>query len=325
MKTIYNKTLYVLFALATLTACAQNNNSKSVDNDKQEMVTKGNPDIRMEKPSNPMMSEADLNNEVQSKAAEAVDQASTAIIEEAAEAIENTYVAIKAINDNDKKKALEAMEKATGKLELLVARNPNVALLPIDATAETRDLVADLKTIKALKKVAEEAIEDDYLQVAREAIGDLVSEMEISTISVPLATYPDALKAAAVLLEANKMDEAKLALHAALNTLVIEKEIIPLPILKAEVMIAAAQTEDAKDEDKKKEVLSLLENAEYQLIMAEELGYGKRDKAYKELNKAINNLKKSVKENGDSQGLFSKLKTKLKNFKNRTSTKSSNQ
>jgi hypothetical protein len=325
MKTIYNKTLYVLFALATLTACAQNNNSKSVDNDKQEMVTKGNPDIRMEKPSNPMMSEADLNNEVQSKAAEAVDQASTAIIEEAAEAIENTYVAIKAINDNDKKKALEAMEKATGKLELLVARNPNVALLPIDATAETRDLVADLKTIKALKKVAEEAIEDDYLQVAREAIGDLVSEMEISTISVPLATYPDALKAAAVLLEANKMDEAKLALHAALNTLVIEKEIIPLPILKAEVMIAAAQTEDAKDEDKKKEVLSLLENAEYQLIMAEELGYGKRDKAYKELNKAINDLKKSVKENGDSQGLFSKLKTKLKNFKNRTSTKSSNQ
>jgi hypothetical protein len=325
MKTIYNKTLYVLFALATLTACAQNNNSKSVDNDKQEMVTKGNPDIRMEKPSNPMMSEADLNNEVQSKAAEAVDQASTAIIEEAAEAIENTYVAIKAINDNDKKKALEAMEKATGKLELLVARNPNVALLPIDATAETRDLVADLKTIKALKKVAEEAIEDDYLQVAREAIGDLVSEMEISTISVPLATYPDALKAAAVLLEANKMDEAKLALHAALNTLVIEKEIIPLPILKAEVMIAAAQTEDAKDEDKKKEVLSLLENAEYQLIMAEELGYGKRDKEYKELNKAINNLKKSVKENGDSQGLFSKLKTKLKNFKNRTSTKSSNQ
>jgi hypothetical protein len=325
MKTIYNKTLYVLFALATLTACAQNNNSKSVDNDKQEMVTKGNPDIRMEKPSNPMMSEADLNNEVQSKAAEAVDQASTAIIEEAAEAIENTYVAIKAINDNDKKKALEAMEKATGKLELLVARNPNVALLPIDATAETRDLVADLKTIKALKKVAEEAIEDDYLQVAREAIGDLVSEMEISTISVPLATYPDALKAAAVLLEANKMDEAKLALHAALNTLVIEKEIIPLPILKAEVMIAAAQTEDAKDEDKKKEVLSLLENAEYQLIMAEELGYGKRDKEYKELNKAINDLKKSVKENGDSQGLFSKLKTKLKNFKNRTSTKSSNQ
>ena len=107
--------------------------------------------------------------------------------------------------------------------------------------------------------------------------------------------------------------------------MVIEKEIIPLPILRAEVMIAAAQTEDAKDEDKKKAVLNLLENAEYQLIMAEELGYGKRDKEYKELNKAIKEIKDSVKKDGDSQGLFDKLKNKLKKFKNRTSTKTSNQ
>ncbi|WP_286815128.1 YfdX family protein, partial [Maribacter sp. UBA849] len=146
----------------------------------------------------------------------------------------------------------------------------------------------------------------------------------ITTMSVPLATYPTAMKAAAILLDADKMDEAKVALYTALNTLVIETEVIPLPILRAEVMIAAAMTEDAKDEDKKKEVLNLLDNAEYQLIMAEELGYGKRDKEYKELNKSIKEIKKSVKEDGDSQGLFSKLKNKLKNFKNRTSSKSSN-
>ena len=89
-------------------------------------------------------------------------------------------------------------------------------------------------------------------------------------------------------------------------------------------MIAAAQSEDAKDEDKKKEVLNLLENAEYQLIMAEELGYGKRDKEYKELNSSIKELMKSVEADGDSQGLFDKLKNKLRNFKNRTSQKSTN-
>ena len=59
------------------------------------------------------------------------------------------------------------------------------------------------------------------------------------------------MKAAAILLDADKMDEAKVALYTALNTLVIETEVIPLPILRAEVMIAAAMTEDAKDEDKK--------------------------------------------------------------------------
>ena len=219
----------------------------------------------------------------------------------------------------------EVQGKAVEVVELLVARDPSVALLPVEVATVTRDLIADLKMIKFHKKIAEEAIEDDYLQVARHAIADMASEVEISTVSVPLATYPDAMKLAAVLLDADKMEEAKVALFTALNTMVIEKEIIPLPILRAEVMIVAAQTEDAKDEDKKKAVLNLLENAEYQLILAEELGYGKRDKEYKELNKAIKEIKDSVNEDKDSQGLFDKLKNKLKKFKNRTSTKTSNQ
>merc|ERR1712000_542851 len=213
--------------------------SKIADKEKQETVAKDNDKVRMEKPDSPEMSKENLSKEVQRKAVEAVDEASTAIIDEAVMAIEQTSAAIKAINDKDKKKAMEAMEKVTGKLELLVARNPNVALLPVEVTTTTSDLIPDLKTIKVLKKVAEEAIEDDYLQVAREAIADLESEVEISTVSVPLATYPTAMKAAAILLDANKMDEAKVALYIALNTLVIETEVIPLPILRAEVMIAA--------------------------------------------------------------------------------------
>jgi tetratricopeptide (TPR) repeat protein len=324
MKTIYKSVLFVLFATATLTSCAQDK-AKTDTKEKQETVVKDNDKVPMEKPDSPEMSKEDLSKEVQSKAVEAVDEASTAIIDEAVMAIEQTSAAIKAINDKDKKKAMEAMERVTGKLELLVARNPNAAFIPVEVTTTTSDLIADLEAIKVLKKVAEEAIEDDYLQVAREAIADLESQVEITTVSLPLATYPAAMKAAAILLDANKMDEAKVALYTALNTLVIETEVIPLPILKAEVMIAAAMTEDAKDEDKKKEVLNLLDNAEYQLIMAEELGYGKRDKEYKELNKAIKEIKKSIKDNGESQGLFSKLKNKLNNFKNRTSTKSSNQ
>ena len=324
MKTIYRNSIYVLLALATMTSCAQDK-SKKGNKDNQETVAIGNDEVRMEKPESMDMSKEDLDNEVQGKAVEVVDEASTGIIDEAVMAIEHTKAAIKAINKKDKKKALGAMEKATGKLELLVARDPSVALLPVEVATVTRDLIADLKMIKFHKKIAEEAIEDDYLQVARHAIADMASEVEISTVSVPLATYPDAMKLAAVLLDADKMEEAKVALFTALNTMVIEKEIIPLPILRAEVMIVAAQTEDAKDEDKKKAVLNLLENAEYQLILAEELGYGKRDKEYKELNKAIKEIKDSVNEDKDSQGLFDKLKNKLKKFKNRTSTKTSNQ
>tara|TARA_Y100001935_G_scaffold205632_1_gene174571 strand:+ start:234 stop:1178 length:945 start_codon:yes stop_codon:yes gene_type:complete len=309
-------------ALITLTSCAQDKSNDKGSNETNASVD--NDEVRMEKPETLDMSKEDLDSGVQGKAVEEVDEASSAIIEEAAMAVQHTYEAIKAINDKDKKAALEALEKATGKLELLVAREPSMALLPVEVATETRDFIADLKVIKKQKKMAEKAIEDDYLQVARRALADMASEVEISTVSVPLATFPDAMKVAAVLLDEDKMEEAKIALYTALNTLVIEKEIIPLPILRAEVMIAAAQSEDAKDEDKKKEVLNLLENAEYQLIMAEELGYGKRDKEYKELNSSIKELMKSVEADGDSQGLFDKLKNKLRNFKNRTSQKSTN-
>ncbi|MBC31228.1 MAG: hypothetical protein CMH48_10320 [Muricauda sp.] len=322
MKTILRNSVYMLMALITLTSCAQDKSNDKGSNETNASVD--NDEVRMEKPETLDMSKEDLDSGVQGKAVEEVDEASSAIIEEAAMAVQHTYEAIKAINDKDKKAALEALEKATGKLELLVAREPSMALLPVEVATETRDFIADLKVIKKQKKMAEKAIEDDYLQVARRALADMASEVEISTVSVPLATFPDAMKVAAVLLDEDKMEEAKIALYTALNTLVIEKEIIPLPILRAEVMIAAAQSEDAKDEDKKKEVLNLLENAEYQLIMAEELGYGKRDKEYKELNSSIKELMKSVEADGDSQGLFDKLKNKLRNFKNRTSQKSTN-
>ncbi|AKA34152.1 YfdX family protein [Flagellimonas lutaonensis] len=322
MKTILRNSVYMLMAVITLTSCAQDKSNDKGSNETNASVD--NDEVRIEKPETLDMSKEDLDSGVQGKAVEEVDEASSAIIEEAAMAVQHTYEAIKAINDKDKKAALEALEKATGKLELLVAREPSMALLPVEVATETRDFIADLKVIKKQKKMAEKAIEDDYLQVARRALADMASEVEISTVSVPLATFPDAMKVAAVLLDEDKMEEAKIALYTALNTLVIEKEIIPLPILRAEVMIAAAQSEDAKDEDKKKEVLNLLENAEYQLIMAEELGYGKRDKEYKELNSSIKELMKSVEADGDSQGLFDKLKNKLRNFKNRTSQKSTN-
>lgn len=283
----------------------------------QDRGSNANEEIKMEKPDQLGMNKDSLEVQVQQQAVDAREENRSALVAEAVAAIDNVQSALSNLEKKDKEAALADLEAGTGKLEILMARDPNLAFVPIDASVKTVDLVADLETIKMIKEAVREAIEDNYFQTVREEAANLASELQITTVEMPLATFPTAMKLAASMIERDSVDEAKIALYTAMNTLVVKEERIPLPILRAQAMIDQAKSDDASDEDKKKEVLQLLDNAEYQLTLAEELGYGKRDKEYAELNKAIKELKKSVKDDGDSQGLFDSLKTKLSNFRKR--------
>ncbi|WP_312763556.1 YfdX family protein [Epilithonimonas sp.] len=297
-----NKILYSFLAIVLLTSCGD-----SVAQTQE---------IRMKKPVELGMNADSLAGKVQEQAIGAVESLNDQKVAEASEALAQVYVALDALEAKDTKGALAALEKSTGKLNILLARKPNLGLVPIDVSVKTVDLVADLETIRLIKTAARQALKDNYFQVLRDELAKLASELQITKVELPLATFPEAMKLAAALIDKGKTDEAKVVLYTALNTLVISEERIPLPILRAQALIAQAKTDDAS-KDKKKEVLELLDNAEYQLILAEELGYGKRDREYGELNKAIKELKKSVKNDGDSQALFEKFKTKLADFKKR--------
>lgn len=138
---------------------------------------------------------------------------------------------------------------------------------------------------------------------------------------MPIATYPNALKAALVLTKDEKYQEAGVLLNATLNTIVTEEKILPLPILRAERMLEEVETLVNKDDFKKEDVKLLLENAEYEINFAEALGYGKKDKEYKELYSAIKEVKKQMRDdsNTNEKGLIKKLRYKLKTFKEKIS------
>ena len=73
------------------------------------------------------------------------------------------------------------------------------------------------------------------MQKARLLVANLASEIVFQTTNVPLATYPNAIKAITPLIDESKLVEAKSGLQAALNTLVVRTEmVIPLPKLRAE-------------------------------------------------------------------------------------------
>jgi len=107
--------------------------------------------------------------------------------------------------------------------------------------------------VKALREEIEDALDDGRVQQARRLIRNLASETVISVTNIPLATYPDAIKKAAKLIDEEKMDEAKKELQLALNTLVVTDTIIPLPVTTAEKYLKEAETLTEKGDRSKEE------------------------------------------------------------------------
>ncbi len=238
------------------------------------------------------------------------------IVEEAVAAISETEKALKALNDGKTDDALKALEKATGKLELILARDPKLALVPVSVDMVTYDLYADVDTVKAVIKEARDALDDGRVQEARRLLSSLASEVVINTTSLPLATYPDAIKAISPLLDKGETEKAKAALQAALNTLVVTTEVVPLPLLRTQYMLASAEVLAEKKErsDKDSKLLDdLLKAADEELKLAEVLGYGSK-KDFAPLHEQIKLIKDKAAGGKSGKGWFDELKKKLKDL-----------
>lgn len=202
------------------------------------------------------------------------------LVAEAVSAIQETQNALLAIDRNQREQALEALARATGKLEILLAREPALALAPVDMSVLTRDVIGDQRALEALRERAEEALEEGRLQQARRLISDLASETVLRVSHLPLATYPNAIKTAAAQLDRGETDAAKATLQTALNTLVVEETIIPLPLNRAQAALNEAERLAEKanrtDADNRR-LASLLRSARQEIRLGQSLGYGTED------------------------------------------------
>jgi len=238
------------------------------------------------------------------------------LIQDAMSALEKTKDALIAFDKNDNKLALKYMEEALGKLDLILARDPNLKLVPVDVQSQIVQLVSDLETIKQTRKEAEKLVKKGHLQAARQLLNTLASEIRISTYNIPLLTYPVAIKLAVRKHDEGDMDEAKQVLDNALNTLVVEKVIIPIPVINAQFMVGIAA--DSMETNKTK-TLELLNNAQNQLELAEALGYGDRDREFRDIDKNIEEIKNKINKDEKATGLLDSLKTRMQSFKERIS------
>ena len=235
--------------------------------------------------------------------------------QDAIDSIQQTEKAIADIAENKKADALADIERATGKINILLARNPASAAIPVDVQVVVIDAApTELKQIDHIVQLATDATKDKDLPAARILLASVISELRIRTTSVPLATYPEALRRAAQLLDQGKNQDAGGVLLTALNTLVIVDHVVPVPLILAQAAIDQA---NAQRQNNKQLALTLLESAQNEMIRSRHLGYLSDDAEYKALDDEISSLESAVKGTGNTTSLFAQLRERIAAFINR--------
>jgi hypothetical protein len=251
-------------------------------------------------------------NQVQQDAEQTLDR-------EAIAAIQQTERALNAIAEDRIDEALAAIEQATGKINILLSRNPNTALIPVNLQVTIIDRApTDPVQIVSLKDAAEIAVDIDDLPAARALLDSLRSEIRVRTYHLPLETYPAALQEAARLLDQKNKSEAASVLLVALNTLAVIDQVTPIPLLLARKAVDDAQALAQTDKEAANKLLNVA-NDELERTML--LGYTPDDSEYKALREEIKTLRKQLKSGEETGSFFARLKEKFAALTHRQSQK----
>jgi hypothetical protein len=314
MKLSFTQSLLLLLPI-TLLSC-------SADTEKKGPDGKNDTALYTAKPPDPHLSKLKLEEQLSNEIRESLAVASDTMVEEAAAVVAETRNALRYLLANKTAEAQKSIESAIGKAEVVTATKPNMSLVPLDVNVTVYDLVTYMDVLKKIRDDVEYFIDKGYLQDARQLLLYLRSELTISTSSLPFGTYPDALKEAGRLNKERKPIDAALLLSTALSTIASEERSVPLPLIRAEAMLKEVDSLLGSGNDEEEEIHRWLDNADYQIRFAEALGYGKRDKEFKEFYEAIKSLNKEVTgKSSSSRKSNTDLRNKLDSFKRRISPK----
>lgn len=267
-----------------------------------------------------------VQDSVEQEADRQLDRKREKLVADAVTALDETEKALGALKDGETDKPLDSLALATGKLELIIARDPDLALAPVAVDLITRDVLGDLKTIRATRETIEDLVDDGKIQEARPLMRNFGSELVIETTNLPLATYPEAIKVATAMIDDGDVDGAIATLETALTTLIVSDSAIPLPILRAETFIeearAALQTDREGDgaaegdRDIARSPEDYIDAARHELEVAEALGYG-ADEDYADLRDTLEHLEDKIARDQETGGLFATIAEKLSALRDR--------
>ena len=237
------------------------------------------------------------------------------LVQEALESLKLSAKAVDELNKNKIDDAKKTVELALGKLESILASEHTPKLLPIENRIVIKNFVGTADDVTQALAEVRTLLNLGKVQEAGELLISLQSELDVTTVSLPLASYPDALKLASKYLIEKHPAKAKHVLEIALNTFAQDEQIIPIPLVNALELVAVA-SEIAKED--KEQALKHLAMAKDDLKKAEALGYiSSSTTTYKQLDELIEKTQKEVKGPNKAEKLFKELGEKLSEFKNK--------
>ncbi len=235
------------------------------------------------------------------------------LVQEAISSLKEAHEALLALEHHNKEKATQKLQSALGKLEVILASEKVPELLPVDSVIKVNEYLGTSEDIDTTLAAVRTLLNQHKVQEARRLMLPLQSQIDITTVSLPLGSYPDALKLAAKYVHSDNIDKAKEVLGIALSTFTSVTKVVPIPLLKATDLIIAA--ESLAKEDKQRALL-YLDGASESLKVAHKLGYVSRSATtYKMLQEQIEAVQKEIKGPNKAEKLFEKLRASLKEFK----------
>jgi hypothetical protein len=308
--------IFIVIALAACMGLAGCDSNRSTTEAKQASPS-AQPQVEQNTSASRQDAEREVRPEVEKQRNEQSRQAQSTLNQDAIGAIDETRNAIKAIGAGKNREALSDIETATGKINILLARNPATALIPVQVEVDVIDNAPrDEKTLKRLSSDAESAVALRDYPTARVLLDGLRSEIRERTYSLPLATYPIALQNAARSLDAGKADDASNVMLTALNTLVIVDHVTPIPLVLARAAVDTAQDKSKTD---KNTAQILLTTAGNELKLCSQLGYASHVPEYASLDSEIGTLQKQLKGTADTGSFFARLRSDMEKLLNKQS------
>jgi len=235
------------------------------------------------------------------------------LVEEALASLKLSAKALSQLNQNKITEAKKDIELALGKLEAILSTEDTPKLLPIENRMVVKNFVGRAKDVDIALKKVNKLLSEGKVQEAGELLFSLQSEIDLTVVSLPLVSYPDALKLASKYIIEEKPSKAKEVLKLALSTFTEVKQIIPIPLINTVELVSISSNIAKENRD---QALKHLAMASDELDKAEKLGYiSKSTTTYKQLHDLIKGVEKEVKGPNKAEKLFEELGDKLKEFK----------
>jgi len=232
--------------------------------------------------------------------------------QEIMEGLQQTVVALRALHQSQTKPAKEALEKATKLFDKALKKDPQLALVPIADEIQVNDFTGDAKLVKHIIASAESLLKAHDTQAARSMLLPLQDEIDMKTEFIPMNEYPLATKEALKMLNKGNTKMAFTTLAVALNSIVTQIVIVPIPLITAEDLVVEASK---LDKSNKKDALKLLSSADDELEKAVLLGYTKQHTAeYKSLQNQVKKIKTEIQGKNSVVKFYDHIKNDFKSL-----------